>query len=151
METRKVLEVLERLRMRVRYDNYFYINLEGLSGDLALWWNNEVKVRVLEATKNCIDSLATLDNKGYVSRVCWMYRSTNFDERRNHWEYIKKSMAIFNIPWMCIGDFNKVKDNEEKGGGNLRSRRRINCFYDFINNCELSEVPFKKANVHMVQ
>ena len=54
-----------------------------------------------------------MENKRTVSRVCWMYSSTDFEERMNHWEYIKRSVAIFNIPWMCIRDFNDVKDNGE--------------------------------------
>ena len=42
-----------------------------------------------------------------------IYGSTDFDERRDQWEYIKKSIDIFNIPWMCIWDFNEIKENGE--------------------------------------
>ena len=69
----------------------------------------------------------------------WWY---DFEERKQLWDYIKKSVDIFNIPWMCIGDFNEVKENEEKDGV-WRTGRKINSFRDFINDCELMEVPYK--------
>ena len=51
METRNGQEVMERIRKRMRYDGRYYVDPEGLNGGLALWWNKEVEVRVLEATK----------------------------------------------------------------------------------------------------
>ena len=51
-----------------------------------------------------------------------------FEERRLLWEQIKKIIDIFNVPWVCIGDFNYVKDAMEKDGGQLKSRRKIDCF-----------------------
>ena len=53
-------------------------------------------------------------------------------------------MVIFNITWMCIGDFNEVKENAKKQGGTMRSRRRINSFQDFINEYGLLKVPCKR-------
>ena len=44
---------------------------------------------------------------------------------------------------MCIGDFNEVKENAKKDGGVWRTRRRINNFKEFINDCELMKVPYK--------
>ena len=127
----------------MRYENRYYVNPEGLSGGLALWWNNEVEVKVIEAIKNCIDTLVEMEDKKGRSRVCWIYASTDFDERRNQWDYIKKSVEIFDIPWLCIGDFNEIKENGEKKWGRIRGKRRINNFQEFINDCELMEVPFK--------
>ena len=120
MEIRNGKEVLERIRERMRFENGFYVDPEGLSGGLVLWWNNEVKVKVLEASKNGIDTLVTMGNNGGMSRVSWIYGSTDFEERRSKWEYVKKSVVIFSIPWMYIGDFNEVKENAEKKGGKWR-------------------------------
>ena len=83
METRNEEEVMERLRKKMRYENRYYVNPEGLSGGLALWWNNEVEVKVMEAIKNCIDTLVEIEDKKGRSRVCWIYASTDFDEKRN--------------------------------------------------------------------
>ncbi|XWS65235.1 hypothetical protein CRYUN_Cryun05aG0074800 [Craigia yunnanensis] len=143
METKNGRKVLEKVRGSMRYVNSYYMDPEGLSGGLALWWDDKVRVKILEATKNCIDSLVTMDNKRIVSIICWIYESTDFEERKEQWEYIKKSMAIFKISWLCIGDFNKVKENEEKEGGRLRNRRMIDNFQEFINGYGLLEVPFK--------
>ena len=63
METRNEDEVMERLRKKMRYENRYYVNPEGLSGGLALWWNNEVEVKVIEAKKNCIDTLVEMEGK----------------------------------------------------------------------------------------
>ena len=45
---------------------------------------------------------------------------------------------------MCICDFNDVKDAMEKDGGRLKSRRKIDCFQAFINDCGLIDLPFKR-------
>ena len=118
METRNNDELMERLRKKMRYDNWSYVNPKVLSGGLALWWNNEVKMKVMEATKNCINTLVTMEGKRNMSRVCWIYGSTYFDERRDWWEYIKQFVDIFKIPWMYIADFNEIKENGEKDGEN---------------------------------
>ena len=68
METRNGQEVLEKLRRIVRYDNYVYIDPKGLNGGLALWWRNEVKVKVLKVTNICIDSFVTMKEKKTVSK-----------------------------------------------------------------------------------
>ena len=53
----------------MRYDNWHYVNPKRLSGGLALLWNNEVKVKIMETTKNYIDTLVTMDDKRNMSRV----------------------------------------------------------------------------------
>ena len=57
-----------------------------------------------------------------------MYGSIEFEERRSHWKYIMKSIDIFNIPWMCIRDIIEVKENEEKDGGWMRSKKESTTF-----------------------
>ena len=82
MEIRNEHEVTDRLRKIMRYDSKYYVDLEGLNGGLTLWWNKEVEVKVLEAIKNGIDNLVTMENKGNVSRICWIYDSIDFEERK---------------------------------------------------------------------
>ena len=82
METRNGREVLEKVKGRMRYANNYYVDLEGLSESLALWWDDEVKVKILEATKNCINSLVIMDCKEIVNRICWIYESIDFEKRK---------------------------------------------------------------------
>ena len=84
METRNGQEVMERIRKRMRYDGRYYMDPKELSGGLTLWWNKEVEVIVLEATKNGIDSLVTMKNKGNVCRICWIYGGTILKRGNNY-------------------------------------------------------------------
>ena len=37
-------------------------------------------------------------------------------------------MVIFNVPWMCIGDFNDVREVLEKDGGRVKAKRKVIVF-----------------------
>lgn len=56
METKNKKEKLEKIRKRLNFSGYVYVNPRGISGGLALWWNKEVDVSVLSSDKNLIDS-----------------------------------------------------------------------------------------------
>ena len=42
-----------------------------------------------------------------------------------------------------LGDFNEVKENEGKNGGNMRVKRRTNSFQEFINDCGMIKILFR--------
>ncbi|XVF47864.1 hypothetical protein PTKIN_Ptkin03bG0144600 [Pterospermum kingtungense] len=143
MKTRNKRDVLERVGGKMRMVNSYYVNLEGLSRGLSLWWNDKVSVKVLKAIMNYIDTLVDIRGKGITSKKRRIYGITDFEEIRCQREGFKKSKEIFPVPWMCIRNFNQVLTNEENDGGRMRGKRIIDNFQKFLNECELLEVPFK--------
>ncbi|XWS23362.1 hypothetical protein CRYUN_Cryun28dG0007000 [Craigia yunnanensis] len=57
MEIKNRSGKLEKLRMKLKFDEGMYVELEGLSGGLAIWWKNGMVVKVVIGNKNFIDTM----------------------------------------------------------------------------------------------
>ncbi|OMO70992.1 reverse transcriptase [Corchorus capsularis] len=64
METKNGFKKMECLRKGCKMDNSLYIDPEGLSGGLALWWKGEVNVQVITGNKNVIDTKFVCSDTG---------------------------------------------------------------------------------------
>ncbi|XVF09312.1 hypothetical protein REPUB_Repub07fG0081700 [Reevesia pubescens] len=49
----------------MRFNEIFYVEPEGLSGGLALWWKAHMEVKVIGETKNLIDFVVHITDKDY--------------------------------------------------------------------------------------
>ena len=99
------------------FDDSLYMDPVGLSGGLALWWKNEVGVRVLVGKKNLNDKAVVIPWVSSVVRIYWIYRALVFKEIREVWEEVKRKAESYEDPLMCIGDFNDVANMIEKEDG----------------------------------
>ena len=51
-------------------------------------------------------------------------------------------MKKFDLPWVCMGDFNEITSLEEKLGGALRSDRQMQMFRDCLDFCGFKDIGF---------
>ncbi|KAL4273346.1 hypothetical protein GQ457_13G012080 [Hibiscus cannabinus] len=61
-ETKKKKRYLEKIKMKMKLDESFYVEPVGLAGGLALWWSNEANISALNYEKNFIDTKVSLNN-----------------------------------------------------------------------------------------
>ncbi|XWS29657.1 hypothetical protein CRYUN_Cryun24cG0048500 [Craigia yunnanensis] len=107
---------MEMMRKKLSFDEGMYIEPERMSGGLALWWKNEMVVKVLIGNKNVIDTIIMVPKVIVVLRVMWIYGVPRFEERKGVWEYIKRNVRGSKDPLICVGDFNDVLyENENEG------------------------------------
>ncbi|KAK9026201.1 hypothetical protein V6N11_039046 [Hibiscus sabdariffa] len=85
---------LEKIRMKMKFDNTFYIEPEGIAGGLALWWSNEVKLYVLHYDKNFIDTKISISGEpewygdfNVVACPEEKYGGAPFDQNDAKWYY----------------------------------------------------------------
>lgn len=57
METKNSQEKLEKIRSRIGFSHSFYVDPIGISGGLALWWDDVLEIVVHSSCKNIIDTL----------------------------------------------------------------------------------------------
>ncbi|OMO88682.1 reverse transcriptase [Corchorus capsularis] len=101
----------------------------------------------LSETKNKSEKLEVLrrklgyNNAKYVEPVG--KSGVDFDERRRLYERITDIVHIGELPIVCCGDFNDILCQEEKSGGNLKAKRKIDCFKDFVHGCNFIDMGFK--------
>ncbi|KAF7143722.1 hypothetical protein RHSIM_Rhsim05G0192100 [Rhododendron simsii] len=102
----------------LKFDSSSYVDPEGLSGGLALWWNNDLEIDVEFASRNLMHVIVT----DKAIPACW---ATSFD-----------MVAL-------QGDFNQVARVEDKIGGNLPSQNSLASFNDMLSECGLVDLEFK--------
>ena len=110
--------VLDKLK-HLGYEYYDLVPPTGHgAGGLALFWKQEIKLEVLEANANLIDTEIEVEgNKFFASFV---YGDTDKRQRKQLWEYLVILAVERDAPWFITGDFNDLLSNDEKTGGNER-------------------------------
>ncbi|XP_075669738.1 uncharacterized protein LOC142639446 [Castanea sativa] len=48
----------------------------------------------------------------------------------------------FNLPWLCVGDFNEIIRSSEKLGGSNRSQAQMQLFRDVVDECGFIDLGF---------
>ncbi|OMO61130.1 Endonuclease/exonuclease/phosphatase [Corchorus capsularis] len=143
MESKNKRRYMENLKRKLKFKYGFYVDPQGLSGGLALWWNDDVSVSILRSCKNLIDSTVTDVKNGVVSRIFWVYGPPEAEDRSKFWQLVQRRMEDQNIPWMCLGDFNDILYLHEKEGGNIKEYWKIRNFRDMVDGCNLIDLPFQ--------
>ncbi|KAK9011970.1 hypothetical protein V6N11_040041 [Hibiscus sabdariffa] len=59
-ETKQQKRYLEKIRMKMKMEHSFYIEPNGIVGGLALWWSNDVQIKILKSGKHLIDAEISL-------------------------------------------------------------------------------------------
>ena len=139
-ETKKKEEKLEEVRRKLKYGKACYVEPEGLSGGLALWWNEQEEVRVIGKCKNLIDMEVRDEGQKIQLKVFWIYGPTDYDERQEVWRLVKKRAMNIASPWMCVGDFNDILYNYEKEGGRIKDARKIRGFRSMVEESQLIDL-----------
>lgn len=144
IETRMVEKKLNKIRRSIHgFNNNFNVDPVGLSGGLALWWQDDVKLKVLESSKHFIHVFIEGgfgEHKGFYTFV---YGAPRRQDRQEVWIKLSNLFHDPNAPWCCIGDFNEIRSNSEKEGGRVRSLRSFDDFENFIDEANLIDLGYK--------
>lgn len=73
VETKNGSNFCERIREQIGMDHAYYVEPQGLSGGLALWWTNEVNMTILGANQNYMDCVIRTQNMPVPMWVTWVY------------------------------------------------------------------------------
>lgn len=72
-----------------------------------------------------------------------MHASTNAKERQKQWEILKSMKQMWGPRWVIEGDFNDIKNNEEKLGGKRRQESSFRDFKNIISAMEMGDIKYK--------
>lgn len=89
----------------------------GSAGGLAIWWKQDVDINFLDCTANLLDAIITIRSDGTVFRASWFYGPPHAEAKEEFWELVKNLATNDDCPWICLGDFNEILNNDEKEGG----------------------------------
>ena len=62
--------------------------------------------------------------------------------REDSWSVLRHLSSQFNLPWVCIGDFNEITKLSEKLGRALRPEYQMQNFSDCLDVCGLKDLGY---------
>ncbi|CAM8994384.1 unnamed protein product [Rhodiola kirilowii] len=139
-ETKIEERKLAAIQKRLRFKNGFVVPRQGLSGGLALWWNEEVSLTILSYSKYHIDACVEGEE---VVRVTVFYGEPVTSRREITWDFLRRLHSQFSLPWIVFGDFNEVCFSWEVKGGRIRGEWQMRAFRETLLDCGLSDLGYK--------
>ncbi|XP_058775034.1 uncharacterized protein LOC131649281 [Vicia villosa] len=137
-------EVMAKSFWRKDYIEYSYSNSVGRSGGMITLWKGD-SVTVL----NSFSGEGYLGIKalwqGDVYYVINIYSSCEFQKK----VFLRRTLLdlkgkFVDGEWTLCGDFNAIKNSRERIGRSMNENvNEMKAFGDFINNCNLVDVPYK--------
>ncbi|KAK9047151.1 hypothetical protein V6N11_053006 [Hibiscus sabdariffa] len=144
-ETKQKKRYPEKIRMKMKMENTFYVEPDGIVGGLALWWSSDVKLSVLQYDKNFIDILISVNGESEWFGT-FIYAPPYEGEKLSFWERMTMLRSDVNTEWCIIEDSNIVASPNDKSGGSPFDHSNAKWYYDFLESTYLIEMQSKGGN-----
>ncbi|KAL9691311.1 hypothetical protein QQ045_011732 [Rhodiola kirilowii] len=105
METKKREADRDWIKWKLGFHSYFLVGCRGLSGGLAMLWEDGLDVRILSYSRNHIDDVVRCQEE---FRLTLFYGEPVVSNRVNGWNLLRRLSKVRGPPWIVIGDFNEV-------------------------------------------
>jgi len=132
---------MEWLRWRLEMPNMVTMDSDGASGGLAMFWRRGIDVGVKSFSKYHIDSVIK-EEDGSEWRFTSVYGESKCEMKDNTWEMLRTLKDLFNLPWLCSGDFNEILFSSEKEGGSPWAESSTRKFRLALEDCDLHDLGF---------
>ena len=109
---------------KIQFENIFVAPRPNRGGGLVLFWRSLIDVSVVGSSKNFIDAIINR-NKEDEWRFTGFYGEPETHKRLESWEQLRSLDRKFQLPWLCVGDFDELIRADEKLGGNRRSHNQM--------------------------
>ena len=93
-------------------ENFEEVGRVGMSRGLLLCRSN-IHLVVLDASKNIIHTRIKMPNVGFVYYTS-IYGHPTTHKRKRVWNHLLSFCSTITVPWVWIGDFNQVINQEDK-------------------------------------
>ncbi|XP_050242494.1 uncharacterized protein LOC126691502 [Quercus robur] len=141
METRAKEQYLKNFCKKLHLENVFIVPRNNTGGGLALYWKNGIDLHVQNSSLTYIDAVI---NPGVDDawRFTGFYGNPVTANREHSWALLKHLCLQYNLPWICVGDFNEIVNSEEKMGGVARRERQMIGFRETLDFCSFRDLGY---------
>lgn len=143
METKNNKVKIETIRRKLGFTSSNYVDPDGLSGGLALWWDGGVDLEVDMSNKNLMHTIITDKSNQKLWAATFVYGCPSRAGRDSVWDDIRSIARSEFLPWMCMGDFNQVLHGCDKLGGHYPSQNSLSSFHGLLSDCGLVDLEYK--------
>ncbi|CAL5332800.1 unnamed protein product [Camellia sinensis] len=121
---------------------WFLCQLVGLAGGLALLWPAGIQVRVQSYSVGHIDAFVEAGLGDQTWRFTGFYGNPDTSLRKDSWALLRRLAGCFQMPWLCVGDFNEILFCREKLGVLGRSQIQLDNFRHALEDTHLVDMGF---------
>lgn len=121
--------------------NVFVVPWHNTRGGLALFWPTNMNVDIQSFSNRYIDAIID-HGVNNAWQITGFYEDPDTASQENSWSLLKMLSSQFQLPWVCLGDFNEIILAEEKQGWLDRLERQMQSFCDALDFCELKVLGF---------
>lgn len=98
---------------------------------------------MLEATLNYIHAAVRVRRSEVMFKFIFVYGNRTFSQRRSPWGKLMRLKPQNQGPGCCLGDFNEMKESNEKEGVRPADHNRLELFRGFLNDSGLMDLEIK--------
>lgn len=113
------LDLFSKSTIQVEVLLFFFVNLIGHKGGLALFWNNDTHLNVLNYFQFHIHFQLIVDAPNSNFFFTGFYGHPDSNKRCHSWRLLSAINFGDSKSWCVIGDFNKILKQDEKWEDNL--------------------------------
>jgi len=77
-------------------------------------WESDLNVELKSYTRYHIDAIVTDPTSGFKWRITGFYSNPDTNQRKESWELLQFLNSQFQMPWVCMRDFNEILSSFEK-------------------------------------
>ncbi|KAL9674714.1 hypothetical protein QQ045_002913 [Rhodiola kirilowii] len=139
LETKKRAADVEGMKHKLGFQNCFRVSYRGLSGGLAILWDDSVGVEIKSYSFYHID-VVIKEQKEF--RLSLFYGNPSVSKRRESWSSLRQVRSMNDLQWVVIGDFNEILSLNEVKSGRMRNQWQIDNFRRVVEDCHLIDLGF---------
>jgi len=136
-ETRVTASRVSNMRWRIGLRHCLALDSVGLSGGIALFWDESVDVTLLSQGERHIDVKIKKSPDQAPWRGSFVYGEPRVENRHRMWDLLHNLCGEWDGPWLVMGDFNEAMWQLEHFSKTLRSERQMMDFREVLSHCDL--------------
>lgn len=142
-ETNQGINLIERVTKKLQFkDRWAMKEPRGRKGGMLIAWGQHVDIKQIWMNDFCIELQIAIEGEGEAVWVIFVYASTDAKERQQQWEFLQVRKQRWGLYWVMGGDFNDIKNNEEKRGGIRRTAGSFQDFRNFIAGMDMGDIRY---------
>lgn len=124
----------DKVIKKLGFQHSHRVEASGFSGGIWILWSAKVSIKILVNQVQFIHMEVTwLDNNSNFLFTA-IYGSPQKQYRQFLWHDLDQIASSLSGPWLLVGDFNAILNQEERQGGSLRRNHGCGLFNNFLHS-----------------
>lgn len=146
MESRIKCDEFQVLSSKFGFDEYQVVDYRGVgrerAGGLLLLWKEHISINILSWSLNHIGCSMVDDEDGQLWNLFYVYGHPKEQNKRKTWHLIQSLFKYYGNKALVFRDLNDILWENEKRGGNCRSRSQIEWDKNIVPSCGLVDLGY---------